>query len=135
MSDHKVKMTPMSIEYKLIFLAAIILLLVNIGIGITNIGDKTSSGSLIPILVWTYVIWKMWKRDNKALESIFNVLFWITLVGSILLLLVVISAKPSYTSHHIISAAFLLFIIYLMRFLRNFFRDELNKNHSTAGNP
>lgn len=122
----------MSMKYKLVFCLAIFILLANISIAIVSIGDKASSGTTIPILLSIYVIWKMWSRDNKALTALFAGLFWLGLVASILGFLLIAwgsKDKPEATGYLLFLAAFLLSAIFLNRFLRNFFKKELDKQY------
>ena len=138
MATNNVEKTPMSTGYKIVFMFAIFVLLVNISATIISIGGKSSSSSSISILLWIYIIWKMWSRDNKALVSIFNAFFWLSLIGSILGVLIIAWAGGiSYatTSLLILLCVIGVATIFLMRFLREFFKKELNKQDVAIDKP
>jgi hypothetical protein len=82
----------------------------------------------------------MWTRDNKPLIVIFNALFWVGLVGwilGLLLLLYLLIGKNSSGSIGYLIALFVISspFIFLNRFLRNFFKKELNKQDVAIDKP
>jgi hypothetical protein len=98
---------PMSTSYRLVFIFSIFMVFFVMIVG----GATKSKSTGLAVLMWGYTAWLMFKRKNLELFSLYKVVFWFTVVCSLIpLAVMLVWGGDALASHTLTSISCLVLI-------------------------